>query len=162
MARPLRAAPHLSVEELECCYRAARDPVLRSHYQIVWLVARGQSSQQVFAATGYSLAWIREIVRRYNRGGAAALGDRRHDNLGQAPLLDDALCAELSAALHGATPDAGLWNGTKVNVWLSERLGRAVSINVGVNWLRRLGWRPQRPRPRHQQGDPAAQAAFKK
>lgn len=162
MARPLRAAAHLSTEELERNYRAAHDPVLRSHYQIMWLVARGQSSQQVFAATGYSVAWIREIVRRYNREGAAGLGDRRHDNPGQAGLLNDALCAELSAALQGAAPDAGLWNGTKVNAWLSERLGRAVSINMGVNCLRRLGWRPQRPRPRHQLGDPAAQAAFKK
>lgn len=162
MPRPLSVTPHLSVEELARRYRQARDPVARSHYQMVWLLAQGQSSAQVAAATGYCQEWIREVLRRYNRGGSEALGDQRQANAGQAPLLDDALCEALSTALRGPAPDGGVWTGLKATRWISTQLGRPVGKVQGWRWLRRLGWTPQQPRPRHAKGDITAQEAFKK
>lgn len=47
MPRRLQIAPHLSVEELEQRYRASKDGVERSHYQIIWLLAQGQKSEEV-------------------------------------------------------------------------------------------------------------------
>jgi transposase len=41
-------------------------------------------------------------------------------------------------------------------------LGRPVDPARGWEWMRRLGFTPQRPRPRETRADPAAQAAFKK
>jgi hypothetical protein len=41
-------------EELENRYRKARDPVLRSHYQILWLIGEGKSTTEVMEVTGYS------------------------------------------------------------------------------------------------------------
>jgi hypothetical protein len=37
---------------------------------------------EVAAASGYSTRWIQKLIHRYNAGGAAALGDRRHGNAG--------------------------------------------------------------------------------
>ena len=162
MPRPLYVAPHLSVEELARRYRQAHDPIARSHYQIVWLLSRGQSSAQVAAVTGYCREWVREVLRRYNRSGSEALGDQRHANPGQPPMLDDALCESLSAALRGPAPDGGLWDSAKATTWINHHLGRPVGKVQGWRWLRRLGWTPQHPRPRHAKGDVAAQAAFKK
>src|SRR5215213_3816581 len=47
MPKRLRLEEHLSTEELEARYRKARDPVLRSHYQIVWLLSLGKLTREV-------------------------------------------------------------------------------------------------------------------
>ena len=41
MPKTIKFESHLSSEELEHSYRKARDPVLRSHYQILWLISEG-------------------------------------------------------------------------------------------------------------------------
>ena len=40
-AERLRVEQHLSTEKLQERYREAKDPVERSHYQVVWLPSRG-------------------------------------------------------------------------------------------------------------------------
>jgi transposase len=162
MARPLVVPPHLPLAELERRYRGARDPVGRSHWQIVWLLAGGTPTAEVSRVTGYSVNWVREVARRYREEGPAGLGDRRHGNPGGAPLLTPGQQAELRAALAGPAPDGGLWTCRKVAGWIGERVGRPVAEARGWEWLRRLGFSPQRPRPRETRADPEAQAAFKR
>jgi transposase len=162
MARTLKLPAHLPVDELERRYRRARDPVERSHFQIVWLVATGTPTAEVARVTGYSVTWVREIAGRYRAGGPAALGDRRHANPGAAPLLDAAQRARLREALGGPAPDGGLWTGRKVAAWMGDMLDRPVGEQRGWEWLRRLGFTPQRPRPQETRADPDAQAAFKR
>jgi hypothetical protein len=47
MPKKIKLKPHLSTAELEKRYREARDPVERSHYQIVWLIAQGKTTTEV-------------------------------------------------------------------------------------------------------------------
>jgi transposase len=162
MARTLTIAPHLPIEELQRRYRAAEDPVARSHWQMLWLLAQGVPTAEVARVTSYGVRWVQEIARRYRAGGPTAVGDRRHANPGAAPLLDAAQQAALRAALAGPAPDGGLWTGPQVARWMSQHLGRPISPQRGWEWLRRLGFTPQRPRSRETRADPAAQAAFKK
>jgi hypothetical protein len=65
MPKRVTIEPHLSVKELENGYRQASEPVKRSHYQIIWLLAKGMRTQEVVAATGYSRSWIYELVWGY-------------------------------------------------------------------------------------------------
>ncbi len=58
MSKVLKIETHLSLEELEISYRACKEPVLRTHYQIIWLLAKGMKTRDVAAATGYSRSWI--------------------------------------------------------------------------------------------------------
>jgi transposase len=162
MARPLLLPPHLPVEDLERRYRRARDPVERSQYQIVWLLAGGEPTAAVARATGYSVGWVRKVAARYRAGGPGALGDRRHGNPGAKPLLDAAAREELRAALAGPAPGGGVWTCRAVAAWISARVGREVDQARGWEWMRRLGFTPQRPRPRDTKADAAAQEAFKK
>jgi transposase len=162
MARRMTVAPHVTVAELEQRYRAAEDPVARSQWQMLWLLAGGMPTAEVGRVTGYGVRWIQEIARRYRDGGPAAVGDRRHANPGAAPLLDGAQQAALQDALAGPAPDGGLWTGRQVAAWMGRRLGRPVSPQRGWEWLRRLGFTPQRPRPRETRAELAAQDAFKK
>jgi transposase len=160
MVKRLTLKGHLTVDELERAYRRATDAVARSQWQILWLLARGEATAAVAAATGYSATWIYEVVRRYNADGADGVGDRRHRNPGAAPLLDAAGQAALRAALADPAPGGGAWGGPAVASWLAERLGRPVGAQRGWEYLRRLGRTPQVPRPAHAQADPAAQDAF--
>ena len=161
MARPLVIAPHLTVTDLEQRYRQAGDPVARSQWQMLWLLAGGMSTAEVARVTGYSVRWVQEIARRY-RAGPEAIGDRRHTNPGAAPLLHGQQQEQLRAALAGPAPDGGIWTCRQVARWMSQTLGRPVSEQRGWEWMRRLGFTPQRPRPRETRADPVAQEAFKK
>lgn len=162
MARPLIIPPHLTLDELERRYRRADDPVARSHWQILWLLAGGEATAEVSRVTGYSVNWIRELARRYREEGPDALGDRRHGNPGGVPLLDAIQQAQLREALAGLPPDGGLWTCRQVARWIGTTLGRPVDPARGWEWMRRLGFTPQRPRPRETRADPAVQEAFKK
>lgn len=87
-------APHLEREELERRYRQATDSVARSQRQILWLLAQGQSTDQIVSSTGYSKNWICTVVQRYNTDGPDGVGDRWHTNPGAVALLSDAQLAE--------------------------------------------------------------------
>jgi transposase len=154
--------PHLTLDELEQRYRRARDPVARSQWQILWLLSSGTSTAEVARVSRYSVNWVREIARRYREDGPTGIGDRRHGNSGAAPLLDAGQQEQLRVALGGPAPHGDLWTCRNVAAWMSQTLGRPVSAQRGWEWMRRLGFTRQRPRPRATRADPEAQAAFKK
>jgi transposase len=154
--------PHLSTDELERRYRRAKDPVERSHFQIVWLLSQGKSTATVAEHTGYSVLWVQTIARRYNRAGPESLSDRRKLSPGATPLLTKEQQQELWQALQGPAPDGGLWTGQKVADWISKRTDRKVDFRRGWEYLRKLGFTLQRPRQRHARADQKAQEAFKK
>jgi transposase len=159
MGKRIRIRADLSAEALERRYRQAQDPVARSQWQIVWLLARGQRSEQVGEMTGYSLTWVYTVARRYNAEGEKGIGDGRHGNPGGARLLSAEQQAELDRALEGAAPDGGRWTAAKGAAWIAGRTGRRVGIQTGWRYLRRLDWRGYRPRPQHAKAAVAAQAA---
>ena len=166
MSRHITLTPHLTVKELEARYRRASDGTERSHWQIIWLLAQGHPAYKVAAMTGYSASWIGQLARRYNAGGAQALRDQRHvTRAHRLPLLNETTgLAALRAALAGPAPQGDVWNSRTVAAWLSGWLGRPVSAQTAWTYLRKLGWPPQAPRPRHMRAATAEEecAAWKK
>ena len=118
------------------------------------------SIPQVASNLGYGERWVRSPIHRYNRG--LPMKNLRHQNKGQAPLLSPELQEAFYQALRKPHPRDGLWNIRNAAEWLSQRLGRPVDPRRAWSWMRRLGFAPLRPRPRHRQADPEARAAFKK
>jgi transposase len=166
MPKRLELSPHASTEELEDRYRRAKDSVERSHLQIVWLLSEGRSTREVCEVTGYSPGWGRQIARRYNERGVEGLGDRRHANPGarERALLDEEGEAELREALFGPPPGGGMWSGPKVARWIARRKGlEKVHVQRGFEYLRKVRYSPQVPRPSNAQGaDSSEKEAFKK
>ncbi len=162
MARRIKLAAHLAVVELESRYRHAHDPVKRSRWQIIWLLAQGQTVTAIAGSTGYSAYWIGRIAHRYTTEGSAGLVDRRHQAPGAPPLLTPAQCEELRQAVAGPAPEGDVWNSRTVAEWMSVRLGRPIDVKRGGVYLHRIGARPLVPRPRHVKADAEAQAVFKK
>ena len=140
--------------------------VERSHHQIVWLLSEGKTTKEVCEVTGYSIGWVRQIARRYNDQGVEGLGDRRHSNPGakERALLDEAGEAELLEALQGPPPGGGMWSGPKVARWIAKRNGlEKVHVQRGFEYLRKVRYSPQVPRPENASAaDASEQEAFKK
>lgn len=151
---------HLSTEELQQRYRRSAHPSEKTHWQVLWLIAEGKGSEEVAAATGYTINWVRELVVRYNRGGPEAALDGRRGHSGRRPLLSLEQERALREALGGDAPGGGLWSGPEVARWMSAQVGRAVPPQRGWVYLRKMGHTPQVPRPRHGDADPEAQEAF--
>lgn len=169
MPKRLELLPHASTQELEHLYRKAKDPVERSHRQIVWLLGEGKTTEEVCEVTGYSPGWVRRIACRYNERGVEGLGDRRHSNPGarERSLLDEEGIAELREALVEGPPASlggGMWSGPKVALWIEERNGlEKVHVQRGFEYLRKVGMSPQVPRPSNANGaDAQEREAFKK
>lgn len=162
MPKRIQIAPHLSAEELYQRYRQASNPIERSHYQIIWLLASGKPTEEVASITGYSRNWIYELVWGYNRLGVQSLGDKRKQNRGAKPLLDEQQQALLWQALQTPPADGGLWTGTKVAAWMSELLDRKIAPQRGWEYLKGLEYVRRRPRPAHIESDPQEQERWKK
>ena len=162
MPKQTTIQPHLELKELETSYRKAADPTERGQWQIIWLLAQNRKVTEVCEVTGYSPGWIRELARRYNRIGPSGLGDKRHQAKGKAPLLSPQLQAELVQAVQQPHPDGGLWNGPKVTAWITQKTGLKVRRQRGWEYLSKLGFTLQQPRPHHAKADQVAQAEFKK
>ena len=148
---------------LDQAYRVERDGRRRSHMQVIWLLLQDNPVSEAARVTGFSDRWINILIDRWNAQGLAGLGDRRRDNKGAQPLLDDEGLAALEAALREDPADGGLWSGRQVTGWMSDYLGRPVSVKRGFDYLHRLNYSRQQPRPRHAKAASAAeQDHFKK
>ena len=124
------------------------DPVERSHWQFLWLLARGFTAKAVAHLTGYSAYWIGQIARRYNGLGPDGVKDQRRQMRPHRQLLSVEHYTELRAALGGPAPQHDRWNGRTVAAWMTQRLGRPICRQLGWVYLRRLGARLRMPRPR--------------
>ena len=77
MSRSIHLEPHLSADELALRYRRTPDPVERSHWHFLWLLARGFTAKAIAHITGYTAYWIGQIARRYNARGPNGVTDQR-------------------------------------------------------------------------------------
>ena len=147
----LPVAEHLSHDEIDRRYRTCGDAAEKTRWHVLWLVTRPDRPLSATAAAkvvGFTPAWGRAILKRYNARGPDALTDGRRGN-GSDPKLTAGQRAELLAALQSEPPDRGLWTGPKVAAFVKRRFGVEVRKQTGWVWLKDLGFRLVVPRPRH-------------
>ena len=147
----LPVADHLTPSQIDRRYRTCADAAEKSRWHVLWLVTRPDRPASATAAAkvvGYTPAWGRAILKRYNAGGPDALADGRRGN-GTDPKLTPDQQAGLFAALQADPPDGGLWTGPKVAAFVKARFGVEVWPQTGWQWLKDLGFRLVVPRPRH-------------
>jgi len=162
----LRPLLHLSYEEVTKRYRSCSDARLKTWWHIIWLMS--DPAQRITVTKAASLVgchpnWARQIVRRYNAEGPDGLTDKRANNPGGEPLLNEEQRAELSEALLGPAKGGGLWTGPRVAQWVKDKTGKSAGFTTGWNYLQSLGFSLQQPRPSNiSAATPEEQAAFKK
>jgi transposase len=158
-----RIVEHLSIEELEARFRAAREVTEARHFQAIWLLAQGRTFLEVGEVLAFAPRWVEELAARYNALGPEALGDQRRRNGRAASLLREDVLAALAERLQEPPDEGGLWSGAKVAAWMARHLGlEHVHPQRGWEALRRLHWSLQAPRPRHARAaTPEQRAEFK-
>lgn len=164
MTRLISLEPHLAIDELEGRYRSAKDPVERSRWRFLWLLARGLTAKAVSSITGYSAYWIGRIAQRYNQqspdGGQrppASVATEQQPTLerGAAGLKSwwrpwqQALRLKVSAGVGGRSPPGS-----------ASVLVAASAVNSAGSICAVSGPRLLMPRPRHVQADSQAQAVY--
>jgi transposase len=162
MGKRLVIEPHLSVEELQNHYRRAADPIERTRYQIIWLLAKGLVTEEVVSVTGYHPDRIRRIARRYNQSGPQGLIDGRRSHPGRTPMLSDIEQAHLWQALNSLAEDGGLGNGHKVADWVAQFKGKPIHRQRGWEYLRQMNFRQLVPLSQHDEADIEQQQEWKK
>jgi transposase len=161
----LKVMPHLTYEELGQRFRRCRDGRQKVRWQALWLLSRPQapySAAEVAPVVGRTADGIRKLIKRYNAEGPGAV-ERNAGGQGRAPRLSVAQQEQLKGELLGRAPDGGLWTGAKLAQRIAALTGQSMHKATGWEWLRKLGFTPQRPRPRNRQAASASeQAAWKK
>jgi transposase len=161
----LQVMPYLTYDELTERFRRCGEGRQKARWQALWLLRRPQapySAAQAAAVVGLTADAVRKLIKRYNAGGPAAV-ERNAGGQGRAPRLSAAQQEQLKAELLGRAPDGGLWTGPKLARRIVELTSQPMHQATGWEWLRKLGFTPQRPRPRNRQvASPQQQAAWKK
>src|SRR5262245_22507182 len=156
---------HLTYAELGQRFRHCRDGRQKVRWQALWLLSRPQapySAAEAAAVVGRTADGIRKLIKRYNAAGPGAV-ERNSGGQGRAPRLSAAQQEQLKGELLGRAPDGGLWTGAKLAQRIAALTGRPMHKATGWEWLRKLGFTPQRPRPRNTlAASPEEQAAWKK
>ena len=80
MSVRLSVVEHEPGSAVMSAYRQERDPVRRSHLQVIGLLLSGETIVSVSRLSGFSERWIQLLVGRWNGEGLAGLGDRRRRN----------------------------------------------------------------------------------
>ena len=77
--------------------------------------------------------------------------DKRQYNKGKKPILTDKQKVKLKNVLVNKTPpDKGLWTSPKIVDWIEQETGnRPESMVTGWNYLQKLGFTLQQPRPKN-------------
>jgi transposase len=156
----MQTISHQSLEELRRLRRQMLGG-LRDRLQMVILAMEGQTAPQIAQAVGSSRRTVQDWVYSYNASGLEGLEDGRGGN--RRHLTDQQeqqLCEYLDRT--ASDPHEGVRRGEDLRQWIQQQFGVLYSLTGIYDLLRRLEYSWLMPRPRHAQGDPAAQEEFKK
>lgn len=164
MGRIITLKNHLSDAELKAHYQSSTDPVESRRWHLLWLVSQRWYLLDAAESVGVSYSYARKVVYAYNQDGVETIANRRRGRqMSSRALLSATQQEELDQALQSPAADGGLWSGPKVAQWIAQKTGRAqVHPQRGWDYLQRLNYNGQRPRPRHANANEEAQTAFKK
>ena len=142
-------------------YKASVCAIERRRAQFFALLAEGRSEEDVLDITKYAVTTARLMIDRYHTLGLPGLKDGRDHNRGRPRVLTADEQQGLAARLHVDFAQGKVWSGLQVQAWLLAEYGKEVHLARSYEFMRSAGFSPQKPRPRHVNGDEQAKENFK-
>jgi transposase len=162
MPRMPQVEPWLSELELLEWVRAAESRGAYQRRLAVWLThLRHYPAHEVSTQLGVSVPAVWRWLSQYNRQGPAGLARKGRGGRRWALLTLDRE-RELLASLQAEAGRAQVLTAKQIHGRVRQAVGQKVSLDYVYRLLHRHAWRKLRPRPRHVQADPQAQAECKK
>ena len=166
MPRKASLTHHCSGEELKQKYFKSQDLVESRRWHLLWKISLGWSIKNSAIAIGINYDYAKEIVKKYNNLGAEGVKNqknrRRKQSGGRKTLLSKKQFEKLKQELETQPNDGGVWTGTKVARWIEKETGmKKVWNQRGWDYLKKLKYSWQSPRPEHGKGDKLEQEIFK-
>ena len=167
MPRKASLVLHYTSKELKQKYRTSQDSVESRRWHLLWKISLGWSIKNSAIAMGINYDYAKEIVKKYNNLGAKGVKNqknkRRKQSGGRKSLLTKEQFEKLKQELESQQSyDDGVWTGTKVARWIEKETGRKKVWNQrGWDYLKKLRYSWQSPRPEHIKGDKLEQEIFK-
>lgn len=126
----------------------------------------GWSIKNSSTAVGLSYSYGRKIVKKYNECADQGVKNLKYGYTkqprGKEPLLNDEQLEKLAQALNSKPSDGGIWSGPKVARWMEDETGvEKVWNQRGWDYLKKLKYSWQSPRPRHTKASVWKQQQFK-
>lgn len=150
---PLRIKSHLTYEEINKRYRECKNAREKSYWQLIKLMADPKKERlvtEVAQIVGFCQNWARTLTHRYNEEGPDNFIDKRKNNQGRVPFLNDKQQEELKNELiNKRPPDGGLWTGPKVALWIKKKTKKNITGVGAWKWIRKAGFTLQVPRPKN-------------
>lgn len=163
MAYLLKPAPHLLLPEVEKQYKGATNSVEKMRFFIIKLLLEGKTCPEVSSLVGFTVKYVRRVVRRYNKEGMDGLKDRRTTNGGNRSALNEEQRIRLAQSIEKESPpDGGFWTSPKIQQWVKQETGKTISTVSAWKYLKRLGFSVLVPRPHHTKANKEKQEEFKK
>lgn len=166
MPRKTYLVPHYSPSELKKRYLQNQEPIESRRWHLVWKVSLGWTIKNTATAVGISYDYAIEIIKKYNELGEKGLKNRKKQNAKNGgekrALLTDKDLEKLAIALESKPSDGGIWTGPKVARWIEKETGvKKVWNQRGWDYLKKLKYSWQSPRPKHRKGNKEEQEKFK-
>ena len=116
-------------------------------------------------AVGISYDYAKEILKKSNElseeGVKNIKNKHRESRGGKKSIFNEKQLEKLAQELKLRPADGGIWTGTKVARWSEKENGiEKVGNLIGWDYLKKLKYSCQRPRPKHRKGNPLEQAEF--
>ena len=165
MPKKAYLASHFSSDELQQKYFKTQDRVESRRWHLLWKISCGWTIKKSALAVGINYDYAREILRKYNHLAANGIINLRKKRLnssgGKKPLLNSQQLQKLVQQLESPPEDGGIWTGPKVARWIEKQTKRKKVWNQrGWDYLKKLSYSCQSPRPKHRKGDPQEQEKF--
>lgn len=153
--RPLTTAERASLEAL---YRHGRIDYERRRAHFILLSAAGQHLKAAATLVGFSRKTAGAALRAFEAAGVAGLHEPKRP--GRRSRVSTEVLQELDAALAQSPRAQGLpannWTSPLLCRHLEQKYRIQLSDDQALRIMRKLEYRPVRPRPRLAKGDPEA------
>lgn len=165
MPKKAYLANYYSSEELKYKYLKSQDAVESRRWHLLWKISLGWTIKNSAIAVGINYDYAKEVVNKYNSLGEEGLKNLKNKQPqrrgGKKTLLTDEQLQKLCQELESKPSDGGIWTGPKVAEWIAQEKGvKKVGNQRGWDYLKKLRYSWQRPRPKHKKASEIEQEQF--